>query len=41
MQVSILEGREQQHDAQLQEQAAKAKEKAAELERITKQLEVR
>lgn len=40
MQVSILEGRDKQHDAQLQEQAAKTKEKAAELEQITKQLEV-
>jgi hypothetical protein len=39
-QVSILEGREKQHYAQLQEQAAKTKEKAAELERLTKQLEV-
>jgi hypothetical protein len=40
VQVSILEGREKQHDAQLQEQSTKTKEKAAELERLTKQLEV-
>jgi hypothetical protein len=38
--VSILEGREKQHDVLLQEQAAKTKEKAAELERLTKQLQV-
>lgn len=39
-QQSLLEAREQQHQQQLQEQAAKLKEKAAELEAVAKELQV-
>lgn len=39
-QQSMLEAREQQHQQQLQEQTAKMKEKAAELETATKELQV-
>jgi hypothetical protein len=39
-QQTMLEAREQQHQQQLQEQAAKTKEKAAELEAVSKELQV-
>lgn len=40
-QQSMLEAREQQHQHHLQEQTAKMKEKAAELEAVAKELQVR